>query len=63
MVCGGKPHVHKVRVNAQGRQFSRGTASVSAFVSLLDPATQTTVQGHMLARSASSGHVEDESIG
>jgi hypothetical protein len=45
VVCDGKPHVHKVRVNALDGQFSRGTASVSAFVLLLDPATQTTVQG------------------
>ena len=45
VVCDGKPHVHKVRVNALDGQFSRGTATVSAFVLLLDPATQTTVQG------------------
>jgi hypothetical protein len=45
VVCDGKPHVHKVRVEALDGQFSRGTASVSAFVLLLDPATQTTVQG------------------
>ena len=45
VVCDGKPHVHKVRVNALDGQFSRGTAFVSAFVLLLDPATQTTVQG------------------
>jgi hypothetical protein len=45
VVCDGKPHVHKVRVNALDGQFSRGTASVSAFVLLLDPATQMTVQG------------------
>jgi hypothetical protein len=46
VVCDGKPHVHKVKVNALGEgQFSRGTAFVSAFVLLLDPATQTTVQG------------------
>ena len=45
VVCDGKPHVHKVRVHALDGQFSRGTASVSAFLLLLDPATQTTVQG------------------
>jgi hypothetical protein len=45
VVCDGKPHVHTVRVNALDGQFSRGKASVSAFVLLLDPATQTTVQG------------------
>jgi len=45
VVCDGKPHVHKVRVNALDGQFSRGTAFVSAFVLLLDPATQTTMQG------------------
>jgi hypothetical protein len=45
VVCDGNPHVHTVRVNALDGQFSRGKASVSAFVLLLDPATQTTVQG------------------
>jgi hypothetical protein len=46
VVCDGKPHVHKVRVNAlDGQQFSSGEAFVSAFVLLLDPATGTTVQG------------------
>ena len=45
VVCDGKPHVHKVRVDTLDGQFSRGTAFVSAFVLLLDPATQTTVQG------------------
>ena len=45
VVCDGKPHVHKVRVNALDGQFSRGEASVSAFVLLLDPATGATVQG------------------
>jgi hypothetical protein len=45
VVCDGNPHVHEVRVNAFDGQFSRGKASVSAFVLLLDPATQTTVQG------------------
>ena len=46
VVCDGKPHVHKVRVNAlDGGQFSRGEAYVSAFVLLLDPATGSTVQG------------------
>jgi hypothetical protein len=45
VVCDGKPHVHTVRVEALDGQFSRGKASVSAFVLLLDPATQTTVQG------------------
>jgi hypothetical protein len=45
VVCDGKPHVHKVRVNALDGQFSRGEAYVSAFVLLLDPATGMTVQG------------------
>ena len=46
VVCDGKPHVHKVRVNAlDGQQFSRGEAHVSAFVLLLDPVTGMTVQG------------------
>jgi hypothetical protein len=45
VVCDGRPHVHKVRVNALDGQFSRGEASVSAFVLLLDPATGATVQG------------------
>jgi hypothetical protein len=45
VVCDSKPHVHKVRVNALDGQFNRGKASVSAFVLLLDPATQMTVQG------------------
>ncbi len=45
VVCDGKPHVHKVRVNALNGQFSSGEASVSAFVLVRDPATGTTVQG------------------
>jgi hypothetical protein len=45
VVCDGKPHVHKVRVDALDGQFSRGEVHVSAFVLLLDPVTGTTVQG------------------
>jgi hypothetical protein len=45
VVCDGKTHVHKVRVNALDGQFSSGTAFVSAFVLLRDPATGETVQG------------------
>jgi hypothetical protein len=46
VVCDGNPHVYKVRVNALDGQFSRGTASVSAFVLVcLDPACLQTAQG------------------
>jgi len=46
VVCDGKPRMHKVRVNAsEDGQFGSREASVSAFVLLLDPAMETTVQG------------------
>jgi hypothetical protein len=46
VVCDGKSRVYKVRVNAlDDARFSRGDAFVSAFVLLLDPLTQMTVQG------------------
>jgi hypothetical protein len=46
VVCDGNPHVYKVRVNALDGQFSRGTASVSAFVLVcLDAGCLETAQG------------------
>ncbi len=45
VVCDGRPHKYKVRIDALDVRFSSGETYVSAFVSLLDPQTGTTKQG------------------
>jgi hypothetical protein len=43
--CTGKAHTYRTAVTAQQGQFHTGSASSSAFVLILDPATGTTQSG------------------
>ena len=45
VVCNGRPHPYKVRVNPLEGRFISREAYVSAFVLVLDPQTQMTQQG------------------
>jgi hypothetical protein len=45
VMCDGRTHVHKIKVEALDSTFHRGEAFVSAFVLLEDPETGETAQG------------------